>query len=131
MSAHYDITSNFLVKNNFRPIHAGDDYDHCFTVERVGIPLDFTSAKLWFTVKAKETDTDAEALLQYSSDEISEIEITDAPNGKFVIHLNSPDTADLAGTWYYDVKSKLSTGKILHILRGVIEFLPSITITTT
>jgi hypothetical protein len=130
MSAHYDITANYLIKHNFRPIHAGDDYDHAFTIERVGLPLDLTSAKIWFTIKEDENDSDAEAKLQYDTDSITEIEVTDILNGKFVIHLRSADTLSLKGTWLYDIKTKLGTGKILHISRGVIEFLPSITLAT-
>jgi len=131
MSVKYDITADYLIRGNFRPIHAGDDYDHCFTVERAGLPLDFTSAKIWFTIKEDINDTDAEAMLQYDSDSVSEIEITDALNGKFTIHLNAADTADFEGTWNYDIKVKLSTDKILRIARGVVQFLPNLTRATT
>jgi len=131
MSVKYDITSDYLIRANFRPIHAGDDYDHCFTVERAGLPLDLTSAKLWFTIKADINETDTEAMLQYSSDLPAEIEITDILNGKFVIHIAAIDTAEFEGTWNYDIKAKLSTDKILRIARGVIQFLPNITRATT
>jgi len=131
MSVKYDITSDYLIRANFRPIHAGDDYDHCFTVERAGAPLDLTSAKLWFTIKADANETDAEAMLQYTSESIAEIEITDILNGKFVIHIAAADTAEFEGTWSYDIKAKLSTDKILRIARGVIQFLPNITRATT
>lgn len=127
MSAQYDITADYLIKSNFRPIHAGDDYDHSFTVERAGAPLDLSGAKIWFTIKEEESDTDAEALLQYDSDTVSDIEITDAVNGKFIIHLQSADTLQLNGVWLYDIKTKLATGKILHIARGTIELLATIT----
>jgi hypothetical protein len=127
MSAHYDITSDFLMRSNYRPIHAGDDYDHSFTVLRAGLALDLTGAKLWFTVKKDANDADSEAKLQYVSTEITEIEITVPAEGKFVIHLKDTDTQDMEGTWLYDVKALLNTGKILRVARGVIEFLPNIT----
>jgi hypothetical protein len=127
MSAQYDITSNFLIKSSYRPIHAGDDYDHSFTVERAGLPLDLTGAKVWFTVKKDVADTDDEALLQYSSDAVTELEVTAPVQGKFVIHLKAADTAEMEGIWPYDIKAKLNTTKIVRISRGVIEFLANIT----
>ena len=126
MSAQYDITSDFLIKSGYRPIHAGDDYDHSFTVERAGAPLN-NMAKIWFTVKEDFVDPDSEAKLQYSTDESSEIEITDPLNGAFVLHLQAADTEELAGTWQYDLQAKLTTGKIITLARGVIEFLPHVT----
>lgn len=127
MSALYDITFKRLHKDNFRPIHAGDDYDHDFVIFRAGSSLDLTGAKVWFTVKEKTTDSDSQAKLAYDSTDTTEIEITDATAGKFTIHLKSDDTADLEGVWLYDIKTKLSTDKIIRIARGVIEFLPNIT----
>lgn len=127
MSVKYDITSEYLIRSNFRPIHAGDDYDHQFTVQRAGSALDLTSATLWFTVKDDLTDNDSEALLQYDSTVPANIEITTPLNGEFTIHLNDTDTAELRGAWNYDIKAKLGTGKILRIAYGIIEFLPNIT----
>lgn len=126
MSAQYDITADFLIKSGYRPIHAGDDYDHSFTVERAGSPLN-NMAKIWFTVKEDYVDPDSEAKLQYSTDDTSEIEITDPANGAFVVHLQAGDTEDLAGTWQYDLQARLNTGKIITLARGVIEFLPHVT----
>jgi hypothetical protein len=131
MSAQYDITADYLVRSGYRPIHAGDDYDHSFTVERAGTPLNLTSAKLWFTVKEDVADADSEAKLQYTSAVIAEIEITTPLSGAFVIHLQAADTEDLAGTWQYDIQAKLSTGRIITIARGVIEFLSNVTQTRT
>jgi len=130
MSAQYDITAQYLIKSGFRPIHAGDDYDHYFTVERPpGTPLNLAGAKIWFTIKEDTVDTDAEAKLQYSSADTAEIEITDGPNGGFTIHLQAADTEGLAGSWQYDIQVKLSTGKVITIARGAIELLTHVTIT--
>jgi hypothetical protein len=127
MSVLYDITANNLRKSQYREIHAGDDYDHSFLVRRAGVALDLNGAKLWFTVKRDKEDPDSEALLQYDSTDATEIEITDGPNGAFVLHLKAADTKELAGTWPYDIKCLLATGKTIRLARGVIEFLPEIT----
>ena len=127
MSAKYDITVDFLTKSNFRPIHAGDDYDHDFIVFRAGSSLDITGSKLWFTVKERSTDTDSQAKLAYTSTDVTEMEITDPTGGKFTLHLKAADTTNLEGTWLYDIQVKLSTDKLITIARGVIEFLPNIT----
>lgn len=132
MSAQYDITAYGLESAGFRPIHAGDDYDHKFTVERPpGSPLNLTGAKLWFTIKRDSKETDAQAQLLYSTDDIAEIEITNAVGGEFTIHLQSSDTGSLEGTWCYDIKAKLAAGNIIRLARGTIEFLKCITHTTT
>ena len=126
MSVKYDITSEQLIRSSYRPIHAGDDYDHSFTILRAGSPLDLTSAKVWFTVKEDDNDSDSEAKLQYDSD-AADIDITDAGNGQFTIHLSDTDTDDMQGTWSYDIKALLGSGQIIRIARGVIEFLANIT----
>lgn len=127
MSVQYDITAAFLKRSNFRQIHAGDDYTHQFTVRRAGQPLPLTGAKLWFTVKQDENDTDSEAKLQYTSDTIAEIEITDGLNGQFKLNLRHADTDDMAGVWHYDIQALLSTGEVITLARGAIEFLPNLT----
>lgn len=127
MSVRYDITAEFLSRSNYRQIHAGDDYSHQFTVRRSGAALPLSGAKLWFTVKADESDLDSEAELQYTSDSIAEIEITDALNGQFTIHLRHADTDTMAGTWSYDIQALLGSGEVITLARGVIEFLPNLT----
>lgn len=131
MSALYDITADFLRRNNYRPIHAGDDYDHTFVVDRAGAPLNLVGAKLWITLKTSSQDSDASAKLQYTSSDPLDIEVTEPAAGRFIVHFHAADTASLEGTWDYDIKAKLSTTKIIRIARGVIQFLPSITQATS
>ena len=126
MSQLYDITPEALIRAGYRPIHAGDDYSHKFIAKENASAIDLTSAKIWFTIKERSADTDAEAKLQYASSG-SEVELTDPTNGKFTVHLKGSGTADLEGTWLYDIKAKLSSGKLVRLARGVIEFLPNIT----
>jgi len=128
MSQEYNITAAALERNNFRPIHAGDDYTHTFTVERpADTPLDLTGAKLWFTIKRDNTDADSEALLAYSTAEATEMAIVTPASGIFKVTFKHDDTADLAGTWNYDIKALLATPERVRLARGIIEFLPNIT----
>jgi hypothetical protein len=128
MSTPFNITSDFLIKGGRRPIHAGDDYDYTFNVKRAGSWLSLASATIWFTLKEDTTDSDSEAKLQYVSDAPgTDIEITGPTTGAFILHLHAADTAELEGTWHYDIKAKLSTTKIIRIAWGKFEFLPNVT----
>lgn len=127
MGIHYDIISNYLIKSNYRPLIAGDDYDHGFRTLRNGVPLDLTGSKLWFTVKSELQDPDSEALLQYTSED--NIFISSPTQGTFTVKFQAADTSSLAGTWHYDIQAKLSTDKIITLAYGVIEFLPQVTLT--
>jgi hypothetical protein len=130
MSVQYDITEERLVAAGYRPLHAGDDYEHRFRVVRATLPMDFTGALLWMTIKDDSIETDARAKLQLSSALSSEIQITDPIEGEFVVKFSgsgSKSTNDLEGVWKYDIQARTSTNKIVTIARGVIEFLPNLT----
>lgn len=131
MSVRYDITAEYLKRANYRQIHAGDDYAHSFTIRRAGTALKLTGAKLWFTIKEDENDLDSEALLQYTTDSLAEIEITDAESGQFVVRLRHADTHLMVGTHHYDIQVLLNTGEVVTLARGIIEFLPNLTRTYT
>lgn len=135
MSVVYHITADNLRSLGYRVLHAGDDYDHQFTVERpAGSPLVLTGATIWLTVKNSSLQDDAQALLQLSSAQVSEIEITDGTNGIFQVKFRgtgSKSTADLEGLWKYDIQVKLASGTIITVARGDIEFLENITRTTS
>lgn len=132
MSAKYDITVKNLERANYRPIHAGDDYDHQFTVTRNGASLSLTGAKLWLTIKEDALLEDSSAKLQYDSETPGgdeNIEITDAASGEFTVHFRDTDTVGLEGRWPYDIKARLGAAgsPIIRVARGVIEFLPNLT----
>lgn len=135
MSVKHDITTDVLESEGFRVLHAGDDYDYQFTVTQGGSALDFTGAKIWFTIKARSLEQDSQAKLQLTSDDSAEIEITDATNGVFLVKFRgegSKSTADLEGCWSYDMQAKLaSPSQLITLARGVIEFLPNLTRSTT
>ncbi len=132
MSVNYDITAEQLKASSYRPLHAGDDYDHKFTVTRGGTPLDLTGSKIWLTVKENSVEPDDEAKLQLSSDDTTEIEITDANAGQFTIKFRgtgTKNTQDLEGEWLYDMQVKLSApaSTIITLAYGRIEFLVNLT----
>jgi len=130
----FDITAESLASQNFRPLHAGDDYFYRFTlVDDVGDPIDLTGAKVWFTIKESSTQADAVAKLQLSSASIDEIEIAVPVDGLFYVKFKgtgTKPTADLEGAWEYDLQVKAvisGVTKIITVIWGTIEFLPNIT----
>jgi hypothetical protein len=125
MSAKYDITAENLEKAGYRAIHAGDDYDHAFTVTRAGSALDLNGAILWFTIKEDSALADDEAKLQLQTP--TQIEVTDAAQGKFTVRFDQDATKNLEGEWPYDIKCKLQSGSIIRLSRGVIQFLANLT----
>jgi len=128
VSVRYDITAEALEAAGFRVIHAGDDYDHQFTVTRDGVPLSLTGGKVWLTVKEDSVLEDGQAKLQIDS-EAGDITLTDPGNGKFTAHFRDTATAGLEGIWPYDIKARLGVAgaAIIRIARGKIEFLPNLT----
>jgi hypothetical protein len=138
MSQQYDIVASDLIEKGYRPIHAGDDYEHRFTVTRSSSALDLTGAKIWFTVKENSVESDAEAKLQLTSDDTTEIEITDVEGGIFLVKFkgsggSQKDTSDLEGKWIYDIQVKLGAPDltVITIAYGQIEFLQNLTRSTT
>lgn len=134
MSAKLDITEDRLTQSNYRVLHAGDDYNMSFTVERGGSPLNLTGAKIYFTVKEDSIKSDSNAKLQLSSDDSDEIEITNPTDGQFVVKFvgtGAKSTANVVGEYPYDIQATLSSGTIITLARGVIEFLEQITRATT
>jgi len=139
VSTDYDITADALAAGNFRPLHAGDDYDYRFSLTRSGAPLPLTGVgvKVWFTIKEASLKSDADAKLQLSSGASTEIEITDATNGVFVVKFRcggSKGTDDLEGTWRYDLQVKAFVNgalKVMTVAKGMIEFLPNLTRATS
>ena len=127
MSVRQDLTAEALQALGFRPIHAGDDYDLTITVQINGVAVDLTGAVAWFTVKEDAIDTDANAKLAYKSDQVTEIEFTDLINGVMKIYFREPTTKDLEGLWPYDLQVKISSGTIITVGRGDIEFLANLT----
>lgn len=127
MSVVLDLTAEVLQSLGFRPIHAGDDYDLTLTAQIDGVVIDLSGATIWFTAKEDSIDTDANAKLSYKTDQVTEIEITDAANGIFKVYFREPTTKDIEGLWPYDIQIKTNAPKIITLCRGDIEFLENLT----
>ena len=132
MSVKYNMTADGLISSGYRPIHAGDDYDHKFTVTRNEAALDLSGAntKLWLTIKESSVEPDSQAKLQLTSADSAEIEITDAAGGQFTVKFRgsgAKSTEDLEGKWLYDLQAKLHIGTIITLAYGKVEFLPNLT----
>lgn len=121
------LTAERLDQLGYRPFFAGDSYT--YSVDLQGSdppgPLDLTGATVWFTVKSDSVKSDAEALLALKTG--AGVTITDAPNGEFEVVFTPTDTEDIEGTWWYDLKVKLASGRTIRVSYGRIEFLPNIT----
>jgi len=132
VSQQYDITAENLRSNDFRPLHAGDDYDFQWTITWPGTE-DLTGATVWFTVKKSAVESDTDAKLQLKSDNTDEIEITDAGASQLTVKFRGEAateikrTKDLGGEWSYDMQVVLASGKTVTVAWGTIEFLPSLT----
>ena len=92
---------------------------------------DITDASLKFTVKRRATDPQAAALIVKSSQQVYEIEITDAEAGRFDVTLAANDTANLLpdgrrAAFLYDVEMTLG-GAIETIFAGAFVLVPDVT----
>jgi len=92
---------------------------------------DITGAALAFTVKRRHSDPQEAALIIKTSAESSEIEITDAEAGEFVVKLLAGDTSGLLpdgrrATFVYDVEMALD-GVVETVAAGDFVLLPDVT----
>jgi len=90
-----------------------------------------TGASLKFTVKRRTTDPQSAALIAKSSAQVSQIAITQAAAGQFVVKLLAADTASLLpdgrrASFLYDVEMTLSS-VVETIFAGSFILLPDVT----
>jgi len=124
MSEVLNLTASYLRGEKYRPIHAGDDYRLQFTAQEKDINDNISPiplAKVWFTIKRTEDDPDTAALLQLTSDSITEIELTDANAGQFTVIFTPENTGAIPGTWPFDIQIEDQSGDIITLARGEIE----------
>jgi len=126
----FDITAESLAASGFRLLYAGDDYSYVFTLKQGGVALDLTGGSAWFTIKEREVDSDANALLQLSVG--AGITLTTPLSGIITVAFAAADTATLRGKWVYDLQVKVitPTTRVITMATGHIEFLDNITVTT-
>lgn len=79
-------------------------YELPFTKDGIGINI--TDFKIYFTLKTKQEDSDANA-------KVNKIitSHTDAINGKTLIEFSASDTAGLLGNYYYSIEFKDTSEK--------------------
>lgn len=97
-----------------------------------GSPADLTGAKMWFTVKAKASDPDANALIEKKSSlaggSDSEIKFTNPAGGAAEVYIVPDDTENInPGIYSYDVQVTLANGKTYTIVRDRITFKEDVT----
>ena len=84
--------------------------------------------KVWLTIKDDSVEVDAAAKWQFNStDNPTQVEITDAPAGALTVHFLDTDTTDLEGEWSYDLQVLTAGGQVITFARGRIEFLENLT----
>ncbi len=102
----------------------GDNTDIEFVLTNDGVAVDLTGSSVYFTAKPALTDDDND------STAVIAVEVTvhtDPTNGKTVIKLYPEDTDISAGTYYYDIQIKSSTGVITSIKHRQLEVIADVT----
>lgn len=101
----------------------GDDVnlDLEFTDEE-GTAIDITDIEVFFTVKARKSDTDDNAVI---SKEVTSH--TDAVNGLSTVSLSKTETDIEPGMYHFDIQLKDSEGKVSSSVPGVIRVYQDIT----
>ena len=92
------------------PMFQGDTETLVTTINKGASPQPLTDATIKFSVK--RTEDASTYLIQKSSDNSEEIEITDAENGVCKIYLIESDTENLSPGFYpYDIELTLPSGE--------------------
>ena len=103
-----------------------DDVTLTVTItDEQGTPLNLTEATVYFTVKNRKTDTDAQALITK--------EVTSHVNptaGITEVELTDEDTDIDSRSYFFDVQVKTSDNKIRSLSYGLIRVQQDITIRT-
>lgn len=110
----------------------GDTHQELLTVtDANGAAFNLTDAVIWFTVKARKSRPDNEALIQHRSDVGDAIEILDAVEGEARHTLTADETEDLDApkSYYFDYQVVESDGRTTTIEIGTLQVLEDITLT--
>jgi len=109
----------------------GRDYEIAITDEDDAV-VNITDAKIWFTLKDDYDKSDANAEFQLTTEDVSEIKITDAANGLAEIYIKNAHTKDLVGqSYYFDVQIKETGEEPRTVIRGSMKIKPDVTINVT
>ena len=99
--------------------YRGDDKIYELSVTNsAGAPVVITNAKLWFTIKTAETDTDAAALLQKKSLNAggadAQAKVTNGPGGIARFYIKPADLAAIPqGTYFHDFQLRLAASDLV------------------
>lgn len=96
--------------------HRRSTLGYAITVKKDGIPTDITDWTIYFMLKKKMGDDDADAII---SKKITSH--ADPGNGKTIISLTADDT-DIVGSYYYSIDYKDDEDNEGVLLYGRIEF---------
>lgn len=110
---------------NLRVTRGDDIIYQLAIVDQNDLAIDITGYTVFFTVKEKPTDTDANAVI--TKDITSHY---NAEGGITQISLTPTDT-DRIGAYYYDIQIKNGDGNITTPITGTISFKRDITIRTS
>lgn len=110
----------------------GDTHPYVISVvDNDGTPVNLTGCKIYFTVKEEYSDLDSAAILQKTSADVAEIEITDFAGGIFEIKFLADDTEDEEtgsfNDYKYDIQIKDSSNLIWTRTRGVFRLYGDVT----
>lgn len=109
----------------------GRNYEVAITDEDDEV-VNIAGAKIWFTMKDDYDKSDANAEFQLTTDDPTQINITDAPNGLAMIYIKNTHTKDLVGkTYYFDVQSKEVGDEPRTVIRGSMRIKPDVSINVT
>lgn len=97
----------------------GDDYSQTLTLTADdGGPYDLTACTLWFTMKARISDADDDAVVQHQSGD-GNLTITDAAGGEASHVIPASETDGLALDLYvYDYQIIAADGTVATVERG-------------
>jgi len=102
-----------------------DDKSFPLTItDNQGTPIDITGDTIFFTVKAAETDTDANALIK-----VDVTSHTDPTAGKTTITIPKAKSNTIVGEHYFDIQ-RLHGTSISTICKGTFHLIQDITIRT-
>jgi hypothetical protein len=108
-------------------VYRGDDWGMQLHFNNPdGTPIDITLWTLFFTIKRRKTDSDADAVIRKTTTSFS-----DPVNGIGSIILTNVETYNLNGLYYYDFQFKDQNDIVQTIVSGGISFEFDITRRTT
>lgn len=106
-------------EQNIGDYHAGDALDIVCTVEDdSGATIDISNANdIRWLLKENSTDTDTDALLDKNLAG-GGVEITDAINGEFTVHIATDDTSGMVGQKHHRARLTDSDGDRSTVFHG-------------